>query len=341
MNKIGDEQKNGITIYRGDKTDIPIEQVESLGEFVNKVEQIACEWREFIAGELRKQEKAKSHPRRQTSGRRRWRPVEGGPPLEMPGEKLPGEFVPWFRGVTYSSYRLEPSLLREDGVMKEYNRNREQIRQVEKYMLRRFKAPGGPMANLSDTREINWRYLMQHYGLPTRLLDWSKNALTALYFAIRKHGPNRERGSAAVWVLNPRRLNYACGLGWFILDPADEQEARVKEYLSLERDSSEYSYPIPLIPSHVNPRLTAQHSRFTLHTEWRGGLTRFAEHTGEKDKRWHLVRIEIPWEAQRRILRALRLFGVTQPKVTPDLDSLAVEIRHRMMLGVDDLNVEH
>ena len=58
------------------------------------------------------------------------------------------------------------------------------------------------MINLSDMREINWRYLMQHYGLQTRLLDWSKNALTALYFAIRKYDVKSEQKSAAVWVLN-------------------------------------------------------------------------------------------------------------------------------------------
>lgn len=341
MGKIGEQRKDEITIYRKGRTTIPVEQVESLGEFVNKVEQIASEWREFIAKEVRKQRSAKSPLRQRTLSRRKWRPIKGGPPLEMPGEKLPGEFVPWFRGVTDTRYHLEPTLLREDGVMKEYNRNREQIKQVEKYMLRRFKAPGGPMANLPDVREINWRYLMQHYGLQTRLLDWSKNALTALYFAIRKYDVPREKTSAAVWILNPRRLNYACGLGWFILDPADDQESRVKEYLSLDRDASEFSYPIPLIPSHVNPRLTAQHSRFTLHTEKRDGLNRFAEHTGKKDERWHLVKIEIPGKSQKRILRALRLFGITQPEITPDLDSLAVEIRHRMMLGVDDLNIEH
>lgn len=313
------------------------------------VERIACEWREFIREQLPSQKRE--------DGETPAPPLAGGLPaqqgkseegqrLKLPDTMFPGEFVPWFRGVTDSGYALEPSLLRDDGddVMSKYNKTQEQIKQVETYMLRRFRWAGEPMANLADTREINWIYLMQHYGLQTRLLDWSKNALTALYFALRKHDVkgrdkvDRQDKDAAVWVLNPRRLNYACGLGWSIIDPADKRETLIGKYLRLELDPSKGWYPLPLIPSHVNPRLSAQHSRFTFHTDTRDGLITFAKDAGESDKCWHLVRIIIPRAAQPRILRALRLFGITQPEITPGLDSLAVEIRQRMTLGVDDLS---
>src|SRR5437660_9528940 len=54
---------------------------------------------------------------------------------------------------------------------------------------------------------LDWVFLMQHDGLPTHFLDWSKNALTALYFSVRSE---RER-EAAVFVLDPRTLSEKCG----------------------------------------------------------------------------------------------------------------------------------
>ena len=63
---------------------------------------------------------------------------------------------------------------------------------------------------LAPTRYSSWPkercnqlFLMQHYGLSTRLLDWSLNFLIALYFAV-----NKEPGEpASLWALNPIKLN--------------------------------------------------------------------------------------------------------------------------------------
>jgi len=48
--------------------------------------------------------------------------------------------------------------------------------------------------------------LAQHYGIPTRLLDWTYDLYVALYFATR--GALKKDGRLVVWALNKERLTF-------------------------------------------------------------------------------------------------------------------------------------
>ena len=298
------------TDYSGKDT-IPQDNITSLAAYVEAVETIASKWRT------------------RTKKRREDR--------ELPDDRFPGEMVPWFRGTTSSRYSLEPTLLRNDELLNEYNGNQDDIRVLEKYLLQRFRFGGRrEFSKLKVEGEIDWVFLMQHHGLPTRLLDWSKNALTALYFAIRKQ---KAKEDAAVWIIDPRRLNEACKLDRDIaFRDKITQKKVLKKYYELAPRDFEHAYPIPVIPPPLlSERLAAQQSRFTYHTDERLALDRFAKTIARADGCWYLVRLIIPAESQIQILRSLRLVGITLPDITPGPDSIASEIRERLKFGVDDL----
>jgi len=270
----------------------------------------------------------------------RWRDF----PLSENRDTFPGERAPWFRGVKCHSYPLEPRLLREKE-RKKFVRKVDSIdislSKVERYMMTRFKSGVRPFRGILDGFDINsiegmdLLIMMQHYGLPTRLLDWSKNAYTALYFSVKNE--NR-KGDCSVWILNPRNLVKNAR----IVDAIDSLEKEsVNQYLEFDEKTSnndQLKIPLPVIPSPIDLRVTAQHSRFTLHTETGGLESHFVRLMAKNHKHCSLIKIRIPYSCKPKIHRDLRLFGTTEMDIMPGVDTLANEINDRMSFGMEDIN---
>ncbi len=90
----------------------------------------------------------------------------------------------WFRGQPNYTFELKPSIFRE------------QYAEAEMYdeFIRRY-----PDYSYSHKNVFEWLTLMQHYGLPTRLLDWSTNLLVAIFFAANED----QEEDGAVFAFNP------------------------------------------------------------------------------------------------------------------------------------------
>lgn len=102
-----------------------------------------------------------------------------------------------FRGISDCNYKLETTLMRLGG----------NYRKTEPHMLRNFKKYASKDITKYSGQEItkfdsiwHWMVVGQHYGLPTRLLDWTYSPLVAMYFATRNL--DKINVDAAIWIVD-------------------------------------------------------------------------------------------------------------------------------------------
>ncbi|MGD0547872.1 MAG: FRG domain-containing protein [Terracidiphilus sp.] len=100
----------------------------------------------------------------------------------------------WFRGHANHSWHLEPSLARSGKLV------------AELQLMKQFKQNAFQFLDVPPQDEHEWIFLMQHYAIPTRLLDWTENPLIGLYFAVQDF-PGSKKPPAALWCLYPQELN--------------------------------------------------------------------------------------------------------------------------------------
>lgn len=199
-----------------------------------------------------------------------------------------------FRGVTDSSYELKSKIGRETtrrskAVPKTEKQMRVPYREEDEIaVFSMFKQQARPHIATAPLSDVEWLSIAQHYGLPTRLLDWTDNLLVAAWFAVEPAG--EKRVDSAIWITRG-------------IPTIDEDEHDVPLELSEPR-----SYR----PPHISPRIATQGSVFLVCPNPTKTLV------------LPFVRkIAIGCEVQFTIKKRLNACGINRRHLFPDLTGLS------------------
>jgi hypothetical protein len=219
---------------------------------------------------------------------------------------------PWYRGQQRKHWRLVPNLVRL-GCFDRFSED--EIR--EEFAIR---APALSRFESLPTGDWDLYFLMQHYGAPTRLLDWTESPAIALYFAVRD---NPGHYDSAVWMLDPYEMNKRVLRKEVVICPSapganPKDLKRVLPWLRERWSKKEIpEFPVAVFPTHIARRIGNQKSCFTVHGANELGFDRFT-----KGPNGCLKRINIPAHAVRAIRKDLQNYGIDETTIFPDLEGL-------------------
>lgn len=275
----------------------------------------------------------------------------------------------WYRGHSNFEYKLIPSLYRmKNNTDLFYNTSlRETMESLFKFFkIKSFNAPeifdGG-----NDTI-ASVMASMQHYSVPTNILDWTPAVLNAIYFAVEKYINSSDditddTKDCEIWLLNPVRMNEQ------LFNPKMDapktiypipsilgDETKHKEYFPLSdypKINDHIGKPMAIYVPYSNQRIKAQFGTFTIFSldvekqpNEKGknfsnyDLFKIHEEENkcaksEQEFKPFLMRVRIASSAIRDIVRHLKIMGIHKHVIYPELENISKDITNHVREYLD------
>ena len=217
-----------------------------------------------------------------------------------------------FRGQP-SQWSLAPSLLRSLPRGAPFQR----FERAEREALRHFQSHAHLFADeqltqehVNGSRELAWWTLMQHYGAPTRLLDWSQSPYVAAYFAVDQNPDD----DGVVLVVDRSCIN--------------DHFSRTREAAggrSFSRTETDPPALSAFTLAKKTRRIAIQQSYFVVATHPNCEHDELLQTAGAIVRRWI-----IPADLKPAVLRHLRTMNVSAQSLFPGLDGLGRSVRERI-----------
>lgn len=268
-----------------------------------------------------------------------------------------------FRGMTDSSLPLIPKVYHResDSRNREYAKGESDI--LSNFMKKSYSFLSNPP---KDDDYQKWITIAQHYGIPTRILDWSEGCLVSLFFAVKMLDTEND---GVVWALNPTRYK-----NWFMsYDEVCKKDRMIEDGEVLVKLSSNrnietafleaengYQYPYFYYPFFIDERMKTQQSVFMVWGNEKRPLDKIG-HTGiieylqrdndryikrkeSKTKNWNdnefLLKLVINRKKKRHIKKQLDMCGINEYSIFPTLDSFGQYLNEQYRFdGVEHIDI--
>lgn len=232
----------------------------------------------------------------------------------------------WYRGVGRSSHFLLPSLYRHPTLT-----TPAEMLDLEEKILVRFRERSVPYRDFPISDPWEYLFLMQHFGVPTRLLDWTENPFVALFFALIFAAYDKSTGNyvedATVWILDPAFWNKTVFAHISFSGAALSTSDRP---LLPYRPKPDNPDPVPAHPAalygiHNSPRIVAQRGVFTIFGSSMEPLEQIYENNSFPAAT--LKKLIIKKGSIAALKERLFTLGFTDSVIFPDLEGLARETK--------------
>jgi FRG domain len=238
---------------------------------------------------------------------------------------------PLWRGHANLSWKLQAEVFRPTGKGSTYD---------EVTLLGYFMAQAEsryarcPSAN----DQIAWLMLARHYGLPTRLLDWSLSPVVALYFAAQI-APDDPQADGCLWALEPGRMNLhmegrrslqmaSSPAVQPLVEIAFEQQMAIRD----QKTAALRYRALAIGMREIDARIFARQGACRIHAD-KSDLAEF-DYKLDNGIPWRWRRaFKIPASAKNDLRSHLQRLSVHKAALFPDLGSLAEELKSRTYLG--------
>ena len=215
----------------------------------------------------------------------------------------------WYRGHSDEKWNLIPSLMREPDWV-----------QIEKELFIEFYKTA---SRLFEKRFNDWETLfdMQHYWIPTRLLDWTTVMGIAIAFIL--HNDYEDSKDSSLFILDPVSLNHLSGRDEIINVPEDkgfDYKTIYWEHRPIRIDK-----PLAIRPGQQSDRIRAQKGVFTVHGTLESGFEAAASTCFKK--------IILPSAAKPEAKEFLKWANLDEYTIYPDIVGMAHHIKRKILKG--------